>query len=54
MTKIDKEIIMEDLDFICDYIADMMKRHDLCEIEVETVKKLDRRMNDILRRLDVE
>lgn len=54
MTKIDKEIIREDLEFICDYIADMMKRNDLGESENETVKKIDRRMNDIFRRLDAE
>ena len=52
MTNTNKNLIREDLEFICDYIADMMKRNDLGESEKETVKKIDRRINDILNRLD--
>lgn len=55
MTTLDKDIVREDLEFIADYITDFLRDHPELNEDVEKrdlVKKLDRRMNDILRRLE--
>lgn len=53
MTKMDKELIREDLGFVCGYITDVLRRHpEILEEDPDFVKKIDRRLNDILRRID--
>lgn len=54
MTELNKELIREDLCFICDYIADMVKRNKLAMSEEKTIMKMDRRVRDILYRLDAK
>ena len=56
MTNLDKDIIREDLDFIAEYIAIFLHDHPELEEDVaerDLIKKIDRRMNDILRRIEV-
>lgn len=53
MNNIDKEIVIEDLAFIADYISQMLKDHPEIMIEnPDVIKKIDRRMNDIIRRVE--
>ena len=54
MTILEKEIISEDLEFICDYISDVINKHpEILEENPDFVKKIDRRINDILKRIGI-
>jgi len=55
MTNLEKDIIREDLEFIADYIMEFLQDHPELDEDVnnrDLIKKLDRRMNDILRRIE--
>lgn len=55
MTNLDKDIIREDLEFIADYITDFLRDHPELNEDIakrDLIKKLDRRMNDIFRRIE--
>ena len=52
MTNLDKEFVKEDLGFVCDYIADVLQKHpEILEEDPDFVKRIDRRLNDVLRRI---
>ena len=51
MTEIDREIVREDLEFVCEYIGAMLDRHpELLKEDPNFIRKIDRRFNDILKR----
>lgn len=53
MNKIDKEIIREDLDFICDYINELLDRNPRLAIdERDVLTRITRRLNDISQRVE--
>lgn len=53
MTDINKDIIKEDLEFIADYINGMVCLHpEILADDPNLVKKIDRRINDILKRIE--
>jgi hypothetical protein len=52
MTNIDREIINEDLEFIHEYLITLLERHpELANTDEDIFRKIDRRMNDIDKRL---
>ena len=53
MTDINKDIIKEDLEIIADYIYGMACQHpEILTDDPNFVKKIDRRINDILNRIE--
>ena len=51
MTNIDREIIIEDLEFIFEYINTILDKHpELVTEEEDILRKISRRMNDIEKR----
>lgn len=51
MTKLDKELIKEDLEFICDYIIQLKEKYPCINDEVELFQRIARRMDDIDKRV---
>lgn len=53
MTNIDREIIREDLEFINEYLITLLDKHpELVNTDNDIFRKIERRMNDIDKRLD--
>ncbi len=51
MTKLDNELIREDLEFICEYLIELKAKYPCIDDEVEMWERIARRMKDIDKRL---
>lgn len=53
MNNIDKEIVIEDLEFIADYIGQLVDKYpEIANNDADIIKKISRRMNDISKRVE--
>ena len=54
MSNIDREIIREDIEFIVEYIGTLGDKYPELRNETNIINAIDRRINDILKRVDAE
>ena len=54
MNNIDKEIIREDIEFIVEYMGTLADKYPGIRDEKDIIRRIDLRINDILRRLDAK
>lgn len=52
MNNINKEIIREDIEFIVEYIGALGDKYPEIRDEKDIIRRIDLRINDILKRLD--